>query len=161
LVLATQGLGLALPNIDQLLPDVDIDLRLGVLQSLVDDASQRDGTSPFAEDSSDSASILDGTDEFSSSFDAYEIYKLIRKSQNQENDWKPFDNWGMKLVSTPCGRSIWVSAGLAERAVQEKGMDALKRLPNGWTMELENDRLVYVNEINCVRQYEAPADRYS
>jgi hypothetical protein len=65
----------------------------------------------------------------------------------------------MKLVSTPCGRSIWVSAGLAERAVQERGMDAVKRLPNGWTMELENDRLVYVNNISCVRQYEAPADR--
>lgn len=39
-MLATQGLGLALPNIDMLLPDVSIDMRLGVLQSMVDSSAQ-------------------------------------------------------------------------------------------------------------------------
>lgn len=40
LVLATQGLGLMLPNIDQLLPNIDVNMRLGVLQSIVDEATQ-------------------------------------------------------------------------------------------------------------------------
>jgi hypothetical protein len=31
----------------------------------------------------------------------------------------------MKLVETPCGNSVWVTEGEAEKAVETKGMDAV------------------------------------
>lgn len=70
--------------------------------------------------------------------------------------FQPLDHWGMMLVATLCGKSVWVSSGLAERAVKERGMDALKRLPKGWTMELENNELIYVNEKSNKKQNEPP-----
>jgi hypothetical protein len=38
---------------------------------------------------------------------------------------QPADRWGMKLVGTPCGNSVWVTEGEAEEAVTNKGMDAI------------------------------------
>jgi hypothetical protein len=38
---------------------------------------------------------------------------------------QPADRWGMKLVGTPCGNSLWVTAGEAEEAVEKIGMDAV------------------------------------
>ena len=38
---------------------------------------------------------------------------------------QPADRWGMKLVETPCGNSVWVTEGEAEKAVETKGMDAV------------------------------------
>lgn len=74
---------------------------------------------------------------------------------------QPSDNWGMKLAPTPCGRSVWVSHGIGEIAVQIRGMDALTRLPDGWIMELESGtgKLVYYNRSINKRQYEAPVDK--
>lgn len=62
----------------------------------------------------------------------------------------------MKLVATPCGKSVWVSEGLAEMAIAARGMDALKRLPDGWTMEIYNNRLRYLNPSTSVNQYDPP-----
>jgi hypothetical protein len=41
------------------------------------------------------------------------------------NCLQPADRWGMKLVGTPCGNSVWVTEGEAEEAVMTKGMDAI------------------------------------
>ena len=38
---------------------------------------------------------------------------------------QPADRWGMKLVRTPCGNSVWVTGGEAEKAVETEGMDAV------------------------------------
>ena len=39
--------------------------------------------------------------------------------------FQPADRWGMNLVGTPCGNSVWVTEGEAEEAVVAHGMDAL------------------------------------
>jgi hypothetical protein len=55
----------------------------------------------------------------------YELNILTHISYLVSHCLQPADRWGMKLVGTPCGNSVWVTEGEAEEAVLAKGMDAV------------------------------------